>query len=113
MEAAFITFMTRGALLADLYEQRVGVAIKIYLVYVLNVTGTLSFMPHFIPAPAEKPGLPAAERFRDGLFVHVSQHQHLVGSTLLYDYGHQPVIIKLEPFKIEAQILSSLRNRVI
>ena len=89
--------VARRALLVDLDQEGVAVAVHPDLLHVLPVAGGLALDPVLLPraAPVRRP--PGAEAAVQRLVVHPRQHQHLAGVVLLDDRGHQAGVVAREP----------------
>ena len=91
VEAGAVAGVAGRALLVDLDQQGVAVAVEADLLDPLAVAGGLALDPVLLagPAPVRRPagGQGAVQR----LVVHPAQHQHLAGVVLLHHGRHQPV----------------------
>ena len=91
VEAGAVAGVAGGALLVDLDQQRVAVAVEADLLDLLPVAGGLALDPVLLAraAPERRPA--GGQRAVQRLVVHPAEHQHLAGVVLLHDRGHQPV----------------------
>ncbi len=56
----------------------------------------LSLYPEFLPASAVIGHLSRLDGLVERLFIHISQHQNLLGLKMLDDHRNQPLFIRLE-----------------
>src|SRR5207249_1243599 len=79
--------VTRDALLVDLHEERVRVAVGVDGPDVLRVTGGLALAPRGAARARPEVGHPARERLLHGRPVHPGHHEELAGVRCLDDGG--------------------------
>src|SRR5690606_13383883 len=91
------------ALLLDLQQHRVAVAVDADLAHVLHVARRLALAPQ--PATRTRPvdGAPGSGRLRERFTVHPRQHQHLAGARILRYDRDQSVVVpadRVEPARV-------------
>ena len=79
----------RRAVLLDLDDHRICIAVGKNFDDVLSVTGFLSFHPILVASAAVKPGLSVAQCVGESLFVHESNHQNFTIFMVLDDGRNQ------------------------
>ena len=84
------------AVLVDLHQQRVGVAVGVDALHVLAVARRLPLAPGRLPRTRPEVRETGRERLCHGLAVHPRDHQDLAGVGLLHDGGTQPALVELE-----------------
>ena len=91
VEAGAVAGVAGRALLVDLDQQGVAVAVEPDLLDPLPVAGGLALDPVLLAraAPVRRPA--GRQRAGQRLVVHPAQHQHLAGVVLLHHRRHQPV----------------------
>ena len=97
VEAGAVAGVAGGALLVDLDQQGVAVAVEPDLPDVLPVAGGLALDPVLLPRAAPVRRAAGADGAGQGLVVHPAQHQDLAGVVLLDDGRHQPLRRTLQP----------------
>ena len=83
--------MAGDSLLAYLQENSVCIAIDGDRFNGLQVTALFALFPESIATATPVNRLAAAQRFLVGFFIHVSQHQHLIGFYVLRNCRQQTV----------------------
>ena len=91
-----IALVAGAALLADLDQQHIRIAIDMDRFDNLNMSGRRSLVPQGPARPRVKMGLPDLERFPQGRLVHPRHHQHLAAFHLLHDGWNQSLRIPLQ-----------------
>jgi hypothetical protein len=95
-ETALFTGVTCWPSLVHFDEQRVLVAVIQDVLYLLDMTGRLPFLPELLPRTAPEPG----ESRLNGLFygrrVHVGNHEHFTTLPILDYSGNQALFIIFE-----------------
>lgn len=76
-----------------LYNQCIGIAVRIYFPDMLKMTGLFPLVPQLLPAAAEKPGFSRCKSPLQRLFIHISDHQDLPVAGILYDGRNQSSVI--------------------
>jgi hypothetical protein len=106
-ETALFPGVTCWPSLVHFDEQRVQVAIIQDVLYLLDMTGRLPFLPELLPRTAPEP----SESRLDGLFygrrVHVGDHEYFTALPVLNYGGNQAFFIVFEvPRNFHAGLLS-------
>ena len=87
IETAAISGVAGGrAVLLDLDDDGVGIAVGQHLDHVLGVTRFLALHPIFIAGTTEEPGFTVLKRQVEGFFVHEGHHQYLT-ILMVLNYG--------------------------
>ena len=73
-----------------LHQQGVVVAVYGHAYQIKEVAAGLTLRPEAVTAPAPEGDLPGEHRLVEGLFVHIAEHQHVLGVGILDDCRHQP-----------------------
>ena len=81
----------RSANLVDTNQQRVGVAVVENALQFLDVATFFAFSPQLLPTAAVIDDSSGLQCFLPGLFIHVGQHQDLVGFHVLCNCGQEAV----------------------
>ena len=84
-EATLITFVARCALLANLQEDCVRITVDEDLFNRLNVPAHFTLAPKSLSTATIVDSLSAIDRFVECLSVHIGQHQHFIGLSILRD----------------------------
>ena len=100
-EAGVVTLMTGGAILLDLDEERVAVAVEGDVFDGLGVAAFLAFHPVFLAGAAPKMGLASLDGVGERGAVHPRHHHDASGFLFLNDGGDQAVGVKFQ-FVVEA-----------
>src|SRR4051812_34195741 len=90
-ETGLITFVTGGADLVDLDQERVAVAIEGDVLDLLRVAARLALHPELLPRPAPEMGLAAREGLLQGRAIHPGHHEDATGLLLLDNGGNESV----------------------
>lgn len=83
-----------GAVLADLEDKGVLIAIGENFLHRLDVTGGGALMPEFLAAAAEIDGFALFDRLAEGLLVHVGDHEDFTGVGVLGHGGDEAVVVE-------------------
>ena len=70
-------------------EKRILIAVETDFEDALGVAGGSAFVPEFLAAAAPEDGFATAKRISQRCFVHVRQHEHLLGVGILDDGGDE------------------------
>ncbi len=92
-KARMIPLVARPSRLANPNEQDVAVAIDPDRLHVLHVARGLSFVPAFFARTRVKVRLPGLDRLFNRAKVHPGHHQHFAALCVLYDRGHEPIVV--------------------
>ena len=61
--------------------------------HILKMSGSQSFDPEFLAAAAPVSHFAGSDRHIKGFFVHIGQHQHLIGFIILYNDRNHSVTV--------------------
>src|SRR4029453_6918557 len=92
-EAGTCSRVTRDALLMDLHEQRVPIAVRVDAIDVLYVTRGLALPPARLPRARMEEAASSLLGALEGLSVHPGHHQAPAGLGLLDDGRDQSVLV--------------------
>ena len=84
-EAGFITLVTGGAVLLDLDEEDVAIAIEGDVLDGLGIAAFLAFHPEFLAGTAPKVGLAGGDGALKGGAIHPGHHDDAAGFLFLHD----------------------------
>src|SRR5680860_42032 len=97
VETGPVTGVTGRALLVDLDQDGVPVAVQPDLLDPLPMSRGLPLDPVLLTRPGPERRTPAGQCPVQRLVVHPAQHEHLAGVVLLYDGRDQAVLVSLQP----------------
>src|SRR5215831_2800920 len=88
--------MARHALLMNLEEERVAIAIGEDAIHVLPMARGLALAPELLARARPEVARARPPRCPEGLAVHPGDHGHLAGVRLLDHRGNEPVLVPAE-----------------
>ena len=92
-ETAFITCMTGSANLDNLCQDRVLITINIQGFHILIMTGSISFFPKLLTAPAPVGHPTASYGLIKGFFIHIGNHENFACFIFLSNDRNQSVTV--------------------
>ena len=99
-EAGGVVCMAGRAIGNNLHDECVRIAVHENLLYVLEVGRFFSFMPKLLTASGEEPGLSCLDGFLQGFLIHISHHEDLAASGVLYNGRHKAFFIERNVFYV-------------
>ena len=93
-EAGFVTLVAGGAVLLDLDEQHVAVAVEGDVFHGLRVAAFLALHPKFLARAAPEMRLARRNGFFQRGAVHPREHHHAASFVFLDDRGNQTLRVK-------------------